>query len=55
MIILPVNRSSLLYWWNHVIIPAIVTRAPMTPVSGQGLCSTKWKGWLLCLVIMLLL
>jgi len=44
-----------LYRWNHLIIPIIVTNAPIAPVSGHGLWFTKWNGWFECLFVISLL
>ena len=55
IIVIPININSCLYKWNHLISPVIIIKAPMAPIIGQGLFSTKWNGWLLCLVINLLL
>lgn len=45
-----VNRS-ILNVWNHFTMPVVIVRAAIAPVSGQGLWSTKWKAWLLFIVI----
>ena len=31
--------------WNQATKPTVNANAPIDPVSGQGLNSTKWKGW----------
>lgn len=31
--------------WNHFVNPAVRVKAPIAPVKGQGLKSTRWKGW----------
>jgi hypothetical protein len=31
--------------WNQKTKPIAVKKAPKEPVRGQGLASTKWKGW----------
>jgi hypothetical protein len=37
IITIPVVNKDWLYRWNHLIIPTIVTSAPIAPVSGHGL------------------
>jgi hypothetical protein len=31
--------------WNHLAKPIARVNAPIDEVRGQGLNSTKWKGW----------
>lgn len=33
------------YEWNQAARPAVRLSAPRAPIRGQGLGSTKWKGW----------
>ncbi len=35
-----------LFKWNHFVNPDVKVKAPIAPVNGHGLKSTKWKGWL---------
>lgn len=42
----PNRRSELLNLWNQFTNPHIKIIAPNDPVSGHGLLSTKWNGWL---------
>jgi len=42
---IPRIRSFGPYPWNHAAKPAVRFRAPRAPISGHGLCSTRWKGW----------
>lgn len=51
VIILPKIKRSVEYWWNHLVKPAVRVKAPMAPVRGQGLKSTRWKGWFECDVV----
>lgn len=37
--------------WNHLTMPDVMNSAPSAPVNGQGLWSTKWKAWLLLIII----
>lgn len=30
--------------WNQEVKPIVVKRAPIEPVRGQGLYSTRWNG-----------
>lgn len=36
---------------NHLTKPLVKRRAPIAPVRGHGLMSTKWKEWLLLTII----
>jgi hypothetical protein len=45
IIIIPININSCLYKWNHLISPVIIIRAPIAPIIGQGLLSTKWNDY----------
>jgi hypothetical protein len=47
----PKINKSIEYWWNHFVKPAVSVNAPIAPVNGQGLKSTKWKGWLECVIV----
>jgi hypothetical protein len=40
-IVFPKIRSEKLNSWNHLIMPVVRVRAPIAPVKGQGLWSTK--------------
>jgi hypothetical protein len=41
IIVMPILSSIPLYWWNHLIIPIIVTSVQIAPVRGQGLLSAR--------------
>lgn len=43
-----IKNRFVLKKWNHLIIPVINIKALSDPKIGQGLISTKWKGWFLC-------
>jgi hypothetical protein len=34
-------NKELSYWWNHFTNPDTIVKAPIAPVKGQGLKSTK--------------
>jgi hypothetical protein len=46
----PKIKRFTLYWWNHFVNPAVRVKAPMAPVKGHGLKSTKWNGWFECVI-----
>jgi len=39
----PRIRSRKLNSWNHLTMPVVRVRAPIAPVRGHGLWSTRWK------------
>ena len=47
----PKTKRFIEYWWNHFVNPAVRVKAPIAPVKGHGLKSTKWNGWLECDVV----
>jgi len=51
VIIFPKINKVISYWWNHLIKPDTIVKAPIAPVRGQGLKSTRWNGWLECVII----
>jgi hypothetical protein len=42
---IPKIRAVMPCPWNHEARPPVNVNAPKDPVSGQGLNSTRWKGW----------
>jgi hypothetical protein len=44
VMIAPIPRRLLSYWWNHLISPINVNIAPVAPVISHGLLFTMWNG-----------
>jgi hypothetical protein len=51
----PMNNKDGLNIWNHLISPDITVSALRDPKIGQGLISTRWNGWFLFDINLLLL
>jgi hypothetical protein len=51
MIINPKVIKFILFKWNHFTNPEVNIIAPNEAVKGQGLFSTKWYGWFVCIDI----
>jgi len=45
-----INKVGLLKW-NHFTNPEVRIKAPIDPINGHGLWSTKWKEWFLLFII----
>jgi len=51
VIINPKINKFILNWCNHFTSPETNVKVLIAPVRGQGLKSTKWKGWFQCVDI----
>jgi len=45
-------KGIITFKWNHDVRPIASINAPIDAVSGQGLSSTKWKGWRIIIIFL---